>query len=183
MWFRLSDFLLRALNIHQIGVLTALFGCYVAYATWNCCRLGARSVCPIQPCTSLQCHFTRRQILRAHLCLAVSCHLHFWHNDWDLLRATAVTWGWNGYQNKSQQKVDPGEGNSTPAPAGILIILYKSGPLWLSRSPRVNSGFAIAGVDSMTPTSLRPFAGSTQIRGDFLFYHKLTWKVCVSHIE
>ena len=25
-----------------------------------------------------------------HLCLAVTCHLHFWQNDWDLLHATAV---------------------------------------------------------------------------------------------
>ena len=27
---------------------------------------------------------------------------HFWQNDLDLLRATAVTRGWNGYRNKSQ---------------------------------------------------------------------------------
>ena len=37
-----------------------------------------------------------------HVCLASTCLLHLWQNDWDLLRATAVTWGWNGYQNKSQ---------------------------------------------------------------------------------
>ena len=29
-------------------------------------------------------------------------HLHFWQNDRDLLRATAVTRGWNGYRNVSQ---------------------------------------------------------------------------------
>ena len=40
--------------------------------------------------------------------LAVTCHLHFWQNDRDLVRATVVTrggvgWGvWNGYQNNSQ---------------------------------------------------------------------------------
>ena len=28
------------LNIHQSGVLTALFGCYMAGAMWNCCHLG-----------------------------------------------------------------------------------------------------------------------------------------------
>ena len=48
-----------------------------------------------------------------------SCHLHFWQNDRDLLRATAVTRGWNGYWNESAQKVDPGEENSPAAPAGI----------------------------------------------------------------
>ena len=31
-------------SIHRSGVLTALFGCYMAGATWNCCRLGARSL-------------------------------------------------------------------------------------------------------------------------------------------
>ena len=52
-------------------------------------------------------------------CLPVICHLHFWQNDRDRLRATAVTRGWNGYRNKSAQKVDPGEENSPAAPAGI----------------------------------------------------------------
>ena len=37
-------------------------------------------------------------------CLAVTCHLHFWQNDRDLLRATAVTRGWNGDRNKSQHR-------------------------------------------------------------------------------
>ena len=54
-----------------------------------------------------------------YACLAVTCHLHCWQNDRDLLRATAVTRGWNGYQNESAQKVNPGEENSPAAPAGI----------------------------------------------------------------
>ena len=54
-----------------------------------------------------------------HACLAVTCHLHIWQNDRDLLRATVVTRGWNGYRNKeSAQKADPGEENSPAAPAG-----------------------------------------------------------------
>ena len=43
-------------------------------------------------------------IRKVYACLAVTCHLHFWQNDRDLLRATAVTWGWNGYRNKSQHR-------------------------------------------------------------------------------
>ena len=39
-----------------------------------------------------------------YACLAVTCHLHFWQNDRDLLRATAITRGWNGYRNKSQHR-------------------------------------------------------------------------------
>ena len=42
MWFWMSDrnFLQCVLNtyIHQSGVLTALSDCYMAGATWNCCR-------------------------------------------------------------------------------------------------------------------------------------------------
>ena len=34
-----------------------------------------------------------------YACLAVTCHLHFWQNDRGLLRATAVTRGWNGYRS------------------------------------------------------------------------------------
>ena len=44
------------------------------------------------------------QICRVHMCLAVTSHLHFWQNDWDLLHATAVTQGWDGYQNKIQHR-------------------------------------------------------------------------------
>ena len=39
-----------------------------------------------------------------YACLAVTCHLHFWQNDRDFLRATVVTRGWNGYRNKSQHR-------------------------------------------------------------------------------
>ena len=38
-------------------------------------------------------------IRKVYACLAVTCHLHFWQTDRDLLRATAVTRGWNGYRN------------------------------------------------------------------------------------
>ena len=65
-----------------------------------CCCFGASSVYTIQPCTRLQCHFIQSHIVYAYL--AVTCHLHFWQNDRDLSRATAVTRGWNGYRNKSQ---------------------------------------------------------------------------------
>ena len=35
---------------------------------------------------------------RVYVCVGVTCHLHFWQNDWGLLRSTAVTWGWNGHR-------------------------------------------------------------------------------------
>ena len=42
-----------------------------------------------------------------HWCKTIhirGCHLNFWQNDRDLLRATAVTRWWNGYRNKSQHR-------------------------------------------------------------------------------
>ena len=60
----------------------------MAGTTWNCSRLGTSSVYTIQPC-----HFIQSHIRKVYACLAVTCHLHFWQNDRDLLRATAVTRG------------------------------------------------------------------------------------------
>ena len=48
--------------------------------------------------------FTVSRHAKVHACLAVTCHLHFWQNDRDLLRATAVTREWKGYRNKSQHR-------------------------------------------------------------------------------
>ena len=73
----------------------------MAGATWNCSRLGASSVYTIH---HAPCHFMQSHIRKVYACLAVTCHLHFWQNDRDLLRATAVTRGWNGYRNKSQHR-------------------------------------------------------------------------------
>ena len=66
----------------------------MAGATWNCCHLGA--LCT--PYNHAPCHFMQSHIHKVHVCLAVTCHLHFWQNDGGLLRATAVTQGWNRYQ-------------------------------------------------------------------------------------
>ena len=43
-------------------------------------------------------------LCRVYVCLAVTCHLHLWQNDWDLLRATAVARGRNRYQKRSQHR-------------------------------------------------------------------------------
>ena len=43
-------------------------------------------------------------IRRPNVHLAVTCHLHFWQNDRDLLPAAAVTREWNGDRNKSQHR-------------------------------------------------------------------------------
>ena len=56
------------------------------------------------PYNHAPCHFKQSHIRKVYACLAVTCHLHFWRNGRGLLRATAVTRGWNGYRNKSQHR-------------------------------------------------------------------------------
>ena len=56
------------------------------------------------PYNHASCHFMQSHIRKVYACLAVTCHLHFWQNDRDLLRPTVVTRGWNGYRNKSQHR-------------------------------------------------------------------------------
>ena len=79
------------LNIHRSGVLTALFGCYIAGAMWNCCHLSAFCVhhTTMHHVTSLHANY----VCRMHVCLTVTCHHHFWQNDRDILCATVETRG------------------------------------------------------------------------------------------
>ena len=57
-----------------------------------------------QVVTNAEARFNKIHIRKVYACLAVTCHLHFWQNDRDFLRATVVTRGWNGYRNKSQHR-------------------------------------------------------------------------------
>ena len=54
--------------------------------------------------TNAEARFNKIHIRKVYACLAVTCHLHFWQNDRDFLRATVVTRGWNGYRNKSRHR-------------------------------------------------------------------------------
>ena len=54
--------------------------------------------------TNAEARFNKIHIRKVYACLAVTCHLHFWQNGRDFLRATVVTRGWNGYRNKSQHR-------------------------------------------------------------------------------
>ena len=50
--------------------------------------ISAHSLYTIQPCT-MSLHAKPHS--KVYVCLAVACRLHFWQNDRDLLRATAMT--------------------------------------------------------------------------------------------
>ena len=55
--------------------------------------------------TNAEARFNKIHIRKVYACLAVTCHLHFWQNVRDFLRATVVTRGWNEiYRNKSQHR-------------------------------------------------------------------------------
>ena len=86
------------LNIHRSGELTAL-AWLVPHET---AAISVQVLCT--PYNHAPCHIMQSHIGKVYVCLAVTSHLHFWQNDQDLLRATAVTRGWNGYQNKSQHR-------------------------------------------------------------------------------
>ena len=72
-WMSDCSFTQRVLNTHRRNI-TALSICFMSGPTWNCCRLGARSIAQ----------------RTTHVCLDVTCHLHFWHNDHGPLRAIVV---------------------------------------------------------------------------------------------
>ena len=93
-----TSFIARFLNIHRSGVLTAL-AWLVPHET---VAVSAQVLC--KPYNHALCYFMQSHLRKVYACLAVTCHLHFWQNDRDLLRATAVTRGWNGYRNKSQHR-------------------------------------------------------------------------------
>ena len=103
MWFQVSDssLFIVHLDIHQSGVLAALFGCYMAGAAWNCCHLGTHAVYTIQPCISLQCYLFKATDMGA---CVFSCNLPpALLAEWlETLCATVVTWRWNRNRNKSQ---------------------------------------------------------------------------------
>ena len=79
------------LNIHRSGVLTAL--------AWLVTQESAARVSQSRhilctPYNHALCHFMQSHIRKVYACLAVTCPLRFWQNDWGLLHATAVTRGW-----------------------------------------------------------------------------------------
>ena len=78
-------------------------------------------------------------ICRGNVCLAVTCHLHFWQNDWNPF--TCYCKGWNGYRNESAQTVAPWKVSSPATPAGTwthnLLITSSTLYHWTNLLPQV----------------------------------------------
>ena len=81
-------------------------------------------------------------IRKVYACLVATCHLRFWQDDRGLLRATAVTRGWNGYRNKSQHRKLTLEKKILPPPQqGFEPATFRSrvrrSNHWATPAPRV----------------------------------------------
>ena len=106
-----SLFLLAFLNIHQSGVLTPLVVA-TGLMPREAAAVSALVLCiPFNHAPDYcQCHFISSHIRAVHVRLVVTCHMHFWQNDRELLRATAVTQAVERIPKlETTQKVDPGE--------------------------------------------------------------------------
>ena len=107
------------LNIDRSGVVTVLFWLlYVAgtYVSRETAAVSAHMICTPYSHAPVYSFIQNHKRHRVHVRFS-RCNLPpaLWQNDRDLLCATAVTRGWNGYRNK---KVDPGGETSPAVPAG-----------------------------------------------------------------
>ena len=75
------------ISTHRSGALTAL----AWLVPHEAAAISAQV--PWTPYNHPPCHFMQNHIRKMYACLAVTCHLHFWPNDRDLLHATAVARG------------------------------------------------------------------------------------------
>ena len=109
-------------------------------------------------------------IRKVYACLAVTCHLHFWQNDRDLLRATAVTLGWNRYRNKSEnRKLTPEKKIPPPLQQGFEPVTFQSGV-------RLSNHWAIP-----APSAL--YVPQTCLSSSFIFPRSLETLSNMCHIQ
>ena len=87
---------------------------------------------------------------RVYACLGVTCHLHFWQNDWGLLRATVVTRGWTRHRNRSQHtKLTLEKKILLP---GFELATFHS-PVWRSNQQAILAPFRLAQTSSWVQNS------------------------------
>ena len=76
----------------------------------------------------VQSHSIQSHIHWVHVCLAVTCYLHCWQNDRDLLRVSVERGLEQTLKSELAVKADPGEENSPAvhAGAGTRNLLIRS---------------------------------------------------------
>ena len=122
---RLAYFIARFLKISTEAV----------YLQWwhGFCHMNLLpSWCVLHTYNYAPCHFMQSHIRKVYACLAVTCHLHFWQDDQDLLCATAVIRGWNGYRKRSlHRKLTLEKKILPPLPQGFEPATFQS-QVWCS---------------------------------------------------
>ena len=110
------------------------------------------------PYNHAPCHFRQSHLCKVHACLAATCHLHVWQNDRDVLHATAVTWGWNGYRNKTQHK------KSWPRKKKILLpLLQWPEPVTFRSRVQHSNHWAIPALKLITHPSVNGWKAQSDI--------------------
>ena len=113
-----------------------------------------------------------------YACLAVTCHLHFWQNDLGLLRATAVTRGWNGYRNKSQHRKSTLEKKILPPfQQGFEPATFQSrvrcSNHWAIPAPKFGIGLSLSLICQPTSEDIKqhylPISSSLSLRSLMVF--------------
>ena len=142
------------LIIHRSGVLTAL--AWLVPQESAARESQSRRVLRT-PYNHALCHFMQSHIRKVYVCLAVTCHLHFWQNDRGLLRATAVTRGWNGYRNKSQhRKLTLEKKILPPLQQGFEPVTFRSrvwrSNHWAIPAPLIFSGDQVFTQEAPSPS-------------------------------
>ena len=121
-------------------------------------------------------------IRKVYACLAVTCHLHFWQNDRDFLRATVVTRGWNGYRNKSQHRKSTLEKKILPPfQQGFEPATFQSrvrcSNHWAIPAPPLLLLLLIAFIYRYSPASSRLMMPTSVITFTSGFHTAWSWKV------
>ena len=123
-------------------------------------------------CASSQCHFIRSHkiIRRVYGCLPLTCHLHFWQNGRDLLRATALTQGWNGYRKSQHRKLTLERKILPPLLSGFEPETFRSG-IRHSNHRAIPAPKVLLGVPA-SHENRSTLASSLHVRPDAISKHK-----------
>ena len=146
----------------------------------KCCRLSASSVYTIQPCTNLRCHLIQSHLGRVYVCLAVTCHLHFWQNDRDLLRVITESRHWRRkFSRRSCRDANTGAfDHELDALTTELSPLPKYRRCTMELSDKISHH--TQGQSTYTFSFIKPYQSFHQT---YIYYYYIICRTCATHSE
>ena len=170
MWLSVRDcsFTQGVLNIHQSGYSTVWLFYGWCHVKLSQCRFCVHHATMHQFTVS----FIWSCICKIHVCLALTCHLHFWQNDWDLLHATEVTRS----GTDTEIRVSSREENPPAFPAGTrtrdLLIMSLSLYHWAIPAPQFEYWTVVCYIITDTcPTLVSSICNSHAVGCEWLCTH------------